>query len=209
MDPQLQEKVLAGAKPIECRPADLLQPEFKTQKNELLKIAKKEGVTLKNEIEDTLTYALFPQVGWKFIKNRKNPAAFEPAPTLNKQAPSSEVVQSNSGVFTVEVEDKSYVVRVSEGGEISDINGLKQTTGDGKHKSFAEKGSEIVAPLAGNVFTVNVSVGQKVKEGDTVLVLEAMKMETNIRASDSGTVSEIKVESGDAVKVGDVLLTLT
>ena len=209
MDPQLQEKVLAGAKPIECRPADLLQPEFKTQKNELLKIAKKEGVTLKNEIEDTLTYALFPQVGWKFIKNRNNPAAFEPAPTLNKQAPSSEVVQSNSGVFTVEVEDKSYVVRVSEGGEISDINGLKQTTGDGKHKSFAEKGSEIVAPLAGNVFTVNVSVGQKVKEGDTVLVLEAMKMETNIRASDSGTVSEIKVESGDAVKVGDVLLTLT
>ena len=209
MDPQLQEKVLAGAKPIECRPADLLQPEFETQKNELLKIAKKEGVTLKNEIEDTLTYALFPQVGWKFIKNRNNPAAFEPAPTLNKQAPSSEVVQSNSGVFTVEVEDKSYVVRVSEGGEISDINGLKQTTGDGKHKSFAEKGSEIVAPLAGNVFTVNVSVGQKVKEGDTVLVLEAMKMETNIRASDSGTVSEIKVESGDAVKVGDVLLTLT
>ena len=209
MDPQLQEKVLAGTKPIECRPADLLQPEFETQKNELLKIAKKEGVTLKNEIEDTLTYALFPQVGWKFIKNRKNPAAFEPAPTLNKQAPSSEVVQSNSGVFTVEVEDKSYVVRVSEGGEISDINGLKQTTGDGKHKSFAEKGSEIVAPLAGNVFTVNVSVGQKVKEGDTVLVLEAMKMETNIRASDSGTVSEIKVESGDAVKVGDVLLTLT
>ena len=209
MDQQLQEKVLAGAKPIECRPADLLQPEFETQKNELLKIAKKEGVTLKNEIEDTLTYALFPQVGWKFIKNRKNPAAFEPAPTLNKQAPSSEVVQSNSGVFTVEVEDKSYVVRVSEGGEISDINGLKQTTGDGKHKSFAEKGSEIVAPLAGNVFTVNVSVGQKVKEGDTVLVLEAMKMETNIRASDSGTVSEIKVESGDAVKVGDVLLTLT
>ena len=60
-----------------------------------------------------------------------------------------------------------------------------------------------------NVFTVNVSVGQKVKEGDTVLVLEAMKMETNIRAGDSGTVSEIKVESGDAVKVGDVLLTLT
>ena len=209
MDPQLQEKVLAGARPIECRPADLLQPEFETQKNELLKIAKKEGVTLKNEIEDTLTYALFPQVGWKFIKNRNNPTAFEPAPTLSKQTPSSEVMHSSSGVFTVEVEDKSYVVRVSEGGEISDINGLKQIAGDGKQKSSAEKDSEIVAPLAGNVFTVNVSVGQKINEGDTVLVLEAMKMETNIRAGDSGTVSEIKVESGDAVKVGDVLLTLT
>ena len=66
----------------------------------------------------------------------------------------------------------------------------------------------MVAPLAGNVFTINATVGQVVNEGDTVLVLEAMKMETEIRASESGTVSEIKVESGDAVKVGDVLLTL-
>ena len=67
----------------------------------------------------------------------------------------------------------------------------------------------MVAPLAGNVFTINVSVGQIINEGDTVLVLEAMKMETDIRASVSGTVSEISVQAGDAVKVGDVLLTLS
>ncbi len=205
VDSQLQEKVLAGAAPIECRPADLLQPEFETQKNELLTMAKKEGVTLKNEIEDTLIYALFPQVGWKFIKNRNNPSAFEPAPTLNKNAPKTEIAHSDSGVFTVEVENKTYVVRVSEGGVISDTKALNQTTDDGKRKSLA---GEVVAPLAGNVFTINATVGQLVNEGDTVLVLEAMKMETEIRASESGTVSEIKVESGDAVKVGDVLLTL-
>ena len=205
VDSQLQEKVLAGAAPIECRPADLLQPEFETQKNELLTMAKKEGVTLKNEIEDTLIYALFPQVGWKFIKNRNNPSAFEPAPTLNKNAPKTEIANSDSGVFTVEVENKTYVVRVSEGGVISDTKALNQTTDDGKRKSLA---GEVVAPLAGNVFTINATVGQLVNEGDTVLVLEAMKMETEIRASESGTVSEIKVESGDAVKVGDVLLTL-
>ena len=205
MNSQLQEKVLAGATPIECRPADLLQPEFETQKNELLKIAKKEGVTLKNEIEDTLTYALFPQVGWKFIKNRNDPSAFEPAPTLNKNTRKLETTRSDSGVFTVEVENKTYVVRVSEGGVISDTETLNQATDDGKRKSPA---GEVVAPLAGNVFTINATVGQVVNEGDTVLVLEAMKMETEIRASESGTVSEIKVESGDAVKVGDVLLTL-
>ena len=67
----------------------------------------------------------------------------------------------------------------------------------------------MVAPLAGNVFTINVKVGQIINEGDTVLVLEAMKMETDIRAGEAGIVSEIKVETGDAVKVGDVLLTLT
>tara|TARA_Y100000814_G_scaffold110787_2_gene78310 strand:- start:5339 stop:7108 length:1770 start_codon:yes stop_codon:yes gene_type:complete len=205
MNSQLQEKVLAGATPIECRPADLLQPEFETQKNELLTMAKKEGVTLKNEIEDTLIYALFPQVGWKFIKNRNDPSAFEPAPTLNKNARKLENTRSDSGVFTVEVENKTYVVRVSEGGVISDTEALNQATDDGKRKSPAR---EVVAPLAGNVFTVNATVGQVVNEGDTVLILEAMKMETEIRASESGTVSEIKVESGDAVKVGDVLLTL-
>ena len=205
MNSQLQEKVLAGATPIECRPADLLQPEFETQKNELLTMAKKEGVTLKNEIEDTLIYALFPQVGWKFIKNRNDPSAFEPAPTLNKNARKLENTRSDSGVFTVEVENKTYVVRVSEGGVISDTEALNQATDDGKRKSPA---GEVVAPLAGNVFTINATVGQVVNEGDTVLILEAMKMETEIRASESGTVSEIKVESGDAVKVGDVLLTL-
>ena len=72
MDSELQKKVLGNSEPIECRPADLLSPEFETQRSDLLAIAKKEGVTLKNEIEDTLTYALFPQVGWKFIKNRNN-----------------------------------------------------------------------------------------------------------------------------------------
>ena len=95
-----------------------MQPEFETQKNELLTMAKKEGVTLKNEIEDTLIYALFPQVGWKFIKNRNDPYAFEPAPTLNKNARKLETTRSDSGVFTVEVENKTYVVRVSEGGVI-------------------------------------------------------------------------------------------
>ena len=58
------------------------------------------------------------------------------------------------------------------------------------------------------MFTINVSVGQIISEGDTVLVLEAMKMETDIRANISGTVSEVSVQAGDAVKVGDVLLTL-
>ena len=104
MDSELQKKVLGNLEPIECRPADLLSPEFETQRSDLLAIAKKEGVTLKNEIEDTLTYALFPQVGWKFIKNRNNPAAFEPLPTENNNpAKIPETSSSKPGVFTVEV----------------------------------------------------------------------------------------------------------
>ena len=210
MDSELQEKVLGNSEPIECRPADLLSPEFETQRSDLLAIAKKEGVTLKNEIEDTLTYALFPQVGWKFIKNRNNPAAFEPLPTENHNPTKiSETSSSKPGVFTVEVGKQAYVVRVTEGGAISESNVPVKSDEITQPKSTFGATSEVVAPLAGNVFTINVSVGQRINEGDTVLVLEAMKMETDIRASVSGTVSEISVQAGDAVKVGDVLLTLS
>ena len=210
MDSELQKKVLGNSEPIECRPADLLSPEFETQRSDLLAIAKKEGVTLKNEIEDTLTYALFSQVGWKFIKNRNNPAAFEPLPTEdNNPAKIPETSSSKPGVFTVEVGKKAYVVRVTEGGVISEPNIALKSNEITQPKSTSGATSEVVAPLAGNVFTINVSVGQIINEGDTVLVLEAMKMETDIRASVSGTVSEISVQAGDAVKVGDVLLTLS
>ena len=210
MDSELQKKVLGNSEPIECRPADLLSPEFETQRSDLLAIAKKEGVTLKNEIEDTLTYALFPQVGWKFIKNRNNPAAFEPLPTENNNpAKIPETSSSKPGVFTVEVGKQAYVVRVTEGGVISEPNIPVKSDEITQPESTSGATSEVVAPLAGNVFTINVSVGQIIDEGDTVLVLEAMKMETDIRASVSGTVSEISVQAGDAVKVGDVLLTLS
>ena len=210
MDSELQKKVLGNLEPIECRPADLLSPEFETQRSDLLAIAKKEGVTLKNEIEDTLTYALFPQVGWKFIKNRHNPAAFEPLPTENNNpAKIPQTSSSKPGVFTVEVGKEAYVVRVTEGGVISEPNVPVKSDEITQPKSTSGATSEVVAPLAGNVFTINVSVGQIINEGDTVLVLEAMKMETDIRASVSGTVSEISVQAGDAVKVGDVLLTLS
>ena len=210
---ELQKKVLAGSDPIECRPADLLEPEFEKQKIELLTLAKKERVAIKNEIDDTLTYALFPQAGWKFIKNRGNPSMFEPKPGDEKKEPSvSTSEKRDPEVYTVEVENKSYVVRVTEGLGVTNIEPARMNVPDitgANAKQAGDKGAtKVTAPLAGNVFTVNVNIGQVVSEGDTVLVLEAMKMETDIRANGSGKVAEIKVESGDAVKVGDVLLTL-
>ena len=210
---ELQNKVLAGSDPIECRPADLLEPEFEKQKIELLTLAKKERVAIKNEIDDTLTYALFPQAGWKFIKNRGNPSMFEPKPSDEKKEPNvSTSEKRDPGVYTVEVENKSYVVRVTEGLGVTKIDPAKKNMPDITDANAKQAGdkatTEVTAPLAGNVFTVNVNIGQDVSEGDTVLVLEAMKMETDIRANGSGKVTEIKVESGDAVKVGDVLLTL-
>ena len=211
---ELQEKVLNGEHPIDGRPADQLEPEFEKQKSDLLVLAKKEGVTLVNEEEDTLTYALFPQIGWKFLKNRNNPSVFEPVPTADDVAVKESIQSSKkSGVYTVDVEGKSYLVRVTDSGKISEIEESKPIAGNIPDPETAaqqkSKPIEITAPLAGNVFTIQVNVGDQVTKGDTILILEAMKMETVIRANKSGKVSIINVESGDSVKVGDVLLTLS
>ncbi|HSX86476.1 MAG TPA: sodium-extruding oxaloacetate decarboxylase subunit alpha, partial [Pseudomonas sp.] len=82
---ELQARVLDGAEAITCRPADLLDAEMDKLTAELQGLAKEKGIKLaKDEIDDVLTYALFPQIGLKFLENRGNPAAFEPVPTGNE-----------------------------------------------------------------------------------------------------------------------------
>ena len=209
---ELQEKVLDGGEAITCRPADLIEPEFEKQKAELLAIAKDEGITLANEVDDTLTYALFPQAGLKFLKNRNNPDAFEPAPTGEVAAPASAPAASagGDGVYTVEVQGQAYVVKVTEGGDVSQLAEVTAAapTSASVAPAASGPGTSVPAPLSGDVIKVVVAVGNTVAEGDLVLVLEAMKMETEIRSTSAGTVTEINVKAGDAVKVGDSLLAL-
>ena len=79
---ELQAKVLGDSEAITCRPADVLEPELNKLEAELDELVAAESATLASDkVDDVLTYALFPQVGFKFIKNRNNPDAFEPAPT--------------------------------------------------------------------------------------------------------------------------------
>ncbi|WP_312724752.1 sodium-extruding oxaloacetate decarboxylase subunit alpha [Stutzerimonas kunmingensis] len=207
---ELQARVLEGAEVITCRPADLLQPEMDRLTAELKGIAKEKGIKLATDsIDDVLTYALFPQIGLKFLENRGNPSAFEPAPTGGDLPPRE---AGKPEVYTVEVNGKSFVVQVSDGG---DIEGIKPLGADGGVTS-AVAGSAAVpatgetqaAPLAGNIFKVLVQPGQLVQEGDLVMILEAMKMETEIRAFKAGTVASVSVKVGDAVSVGDSLLSI-
>ena len=82
VDAELQARVLDGKEAITCRPADLLDPELDKLSVELQEIAVEKNITLAEDtIDDVLTYALFPQIGLKFLENRNNPDAFEPAPT--------------------------------------------------------------------------------------------------------------------------------
>ncbi|MBF8162413.1 sodium-extruding oxaloacetate decarboxylase subunit alpha [Ectopseudomonas hydrolytica] len=205
---ELQARVLDGGEAITCRPADLLEAEMDKLTAELKGIAQEKGIKLAaDEIDDVLTYALFPQIGLKFLENRGNPAAFEPAPT-GKEAPAREAGKPE--VYTVEVNGKSFVVQVGEGG---DIEGIKPVGGTASAAPAAAPvaaggGEPQAAPLAGNIFKVLVQPGQAVEEGQLVIILEAMKMETEIRAFKSGTVGAVNVKVGDAVAVGASLLTI-
>ncbi|WP_345842551.1 sodium-extruding oxaloacetate decarboxylase subunit alpha [Shewanella algae] len=215
---ELQQRVLQGAEPVSCRPADLLAPELEHLRAELAEKALAQGLSLSEERDDdVLTYALFPQIGLQFIKNRGNPAAFEPKPEL--EAPLLQTTQTKAAtggrkpeVYTVDVQGQRFVVQVSEGGDISQVAPLPVAEPQAAPVQAPAVASgpelEMSAPLSGNIFKVQVAAGDSVRAGDVVIILEAMKMETEIRAQADGVVSRILVKEGDAVSVGTKLLAL-
>ncbi|EAM3441040.1 biotin/lipoyl-binding protein, partial [Salmonella enterica] len=205
----LQARVLEGAAPVTCRPADLLKPELAELEADVRRQAQEKGIQLAgNAIDDVLTVALFPQMGLKFLENRHNPAAFEPLPQAEAAQPAAAPAKAAaSGIYTVEVEGKAFVVKVSDGGDISQLTAAVPASAPAA-AAPAGAGTPVTAPLAGNIWKVIATEGQTVAEGDVLLILEAMKMETEIRAAQAGTVRGIAVKSGDAVSVGDTLMTL-
>ncbi len=206
---ELQARVLEGAEPVTCRPADLLENELDKLVADVKTLAGEKGFKLADAaIDDALIYALFPQIAPKFLENRGNPDAFEPAPTGKESA----VVTTVEGeeIYTVKVDGGEYTVTVSNGGDVTGIAQIGGASAPAAAPAAAAigGGDPMPAPLAGNIWKVHVAPGQQVQEGDLMLILEAMKMETEIRAPKTGTIGSVSVKEGDAVTVGDTLLTI-
>lgn len=208
----LQNRVLDGNDVITCRPADLLDPEVDKLSSELQELASEKNITLADDvIDDVLTYALFPQIGLKFLENRNNPEAFEPVPTkqaavkASEPAPKASASATAPESYAVSVDGKVYDVVVAPGGSIESVS---VPVGDEAIKQSASISAEetLNAPLAGNIFKVLVSEGDHVEAGDVVIIMEAMKMETEVRASTSGQIVSLYTKEGDSVAVGDALL---
>jgi oxaloacetate decarboxylase alpha subunit len=168
-------------------------------------------------IEDVLTYALFPQVGLKFLENRNNPAAFEPPPGKDEAAKSApadaqaaHAAPAGPERYQVTVNGRIYAVEVAAGGAIHSIEAKAQAGATAAPALAApEAAAEPVnSPLTGTIVKVLVRRGLPVRKGDIVIILEAMKMETEIRAPRDGEISDIAVREGDAVEVGRKLLEL-
>ena len=206
-DADLQARVLDGAEAITCRPADLLEPELEKQTKELTRIADERGIQLADDVvDDVLTYALFPQVGIKFLENRNNPDAFEPVPDPSAVVSVSAPAKTQS-VYSVRVNGRTYSVEVAEGGELTDVRPSAAATSSAA-SSGAVTGDTVAAVLAGNIFRVLVAPGDTVSKGQALLVVEAMKMETAISAPRAGTITGVFVSEGDIVKVGEPLVAI-
>ncbi|MBF0383689.1 MAG: oxaloacetate decarboxylase, partial [Magnetococcales bacterium] len=220
MNKELQSRVLEdGEEPLTCRPADKLKPEVDKLSAELEKIVKEKSVRRADAfIDDVLTYALFPAVGLKFLENRDNPDAFEPFPSVDDVAPAkaakaAEPAKSAPSAvenYRVVVNGAAYDVEVGPGGAVSQATPAAAAPAAAPVPAPAASGGgeAVPAPLAGNVVRVDVHVGSQVNEGDVIVIVEAMKMETEVRAPRSGAVASIAVKAGDTVAVGDPLLTL-
>jgi len=223
-DTALQQRILAAAEVVECRPADRLEPEIDKLSKELQDIAYRKNIRLADDvIDDVLSYALFPQVALKFLENRDNPDAFEPCPLsddtlIDKNNTPQSASANDEGIYTVTVDGQEYVVQVNDGGDIiqgpvaqqssdSAVDNIHKRSSHGK--SVLTEGEPVSAPLSGQIVKITVRKNQTVEAGDVLIILEAMKMETEISASKDGIITEINAREGDAVNVGDSLVTIS
>lgn len=155
---ELQQRVLEGGEPITCRPADNLSPEMDKLGSELKDHAQSDGIRLadgEQQVDDVLTYALFPQIGLKFLKNRDNPDAFEPEPQAAEAESASmpakaeskaPVASSGPETYTVKLNGKAFVVEVAEGGDINDVKEQAAGSATPQESAPAPSGEAITAP---------------------------------------------------------------
>ena len=204
----LQARVLDGAEPITGRPADLIEPEVEKLSKELATIAKDKKIRLADAVvDDVLTYALFPQIGLRFLQNRDNPDAFEPVPDPQAARPKASNADGPA-VYDVRVNGKTYTVEVADSGQLASVQAVAGGKKAAAPAAAAGTGDAVKAVLAGNIFKVHVTPGQEIAEGEPLLVVEAMKMETVVSAPRTGTVTDVHVAEGDIVAVGDPLVAI-
>jgi pyruvate carboxylase subunit B len=188
----IQNLIIGEDEVITVRPADLLEPAYEKLKEE----AEKGGLVKKEE--DILTYILYPAIAPSFLKNERTLEEIPKKQSVSKPAsdmPSQMEVEVDGEIFSVRI--------VSVGGSKVEVTGITP-----QKIPRGEFAGGVKSNIQGMVLKVLVSRGATVKKGDTLLVLEAMKMENPIHSPVDGRVTEIFVDTGDVVQNGDVLLVV-
>lgn len=199
VDQKLQDKVLGDEDPITCRPADLIdENEYKLTKEKYLKSLEENNINVDDTEENILIYTLFPEIGLKFLENKENKDYFEKSPT--------QLSEEKNGYYKVVIDETDYLVKYSQTDEPEIINGNSNSELQLNNEPVSdETGMVVNAPLAGNIFRIEKNVGDTVSDDETIIVLEAMKMETTIKTPTSGKIKQIFIKNGDKVQSGDPL----
>ena len=213
----LQKKAVGNEEIIESRPADALKPELDKLRNDIGELAQSE--------EDVLTYAMFPDLGREFLQQRQD-GELKPEPLLPASDASSNDNEPIATEFKVDVHGESYDIAITGVGDVGggkrkfyiSIDGMPEEVtfealneyikeGGGGRKKASSPG-DATAPLPGNVVEVLVAEGDEVEAGQALLVMEAMKMETELMANVAGTVKAVHVSKGDRVTPGETLIEI-
>ncbi len=224
IDPLVRQKAIGNEEVIDCRPADLIDDEMEKLRQQIDTLAESE--------EDVLTYAMFPEIGKEFLQLRKDnalvPEPLEPVQTKNDSGIATPIE------FNITMHGETYHIKLTGSGISAEakrpyyltVDGLPEEIivetldellpnaaqspgGAGGKRPKASKPGHVTASMPGTIIEIMVNKGDQVKAGDTVLITEAMKMETEVHAAVSGKVTEIWVEKGDSVNPDEALIEIS
>ncbi len=226
VNPTLQQQAIGNEELIDCRPADLLKPELERLRHEIGELAPVD--------EDVLTYAMFPEIGRSFLEQRAagtlQPEALEPAPIQGdaRTAPTEFNIAVHGETYHVKVTgtghknqaDRHFYFTIDDVPEEVVVETLDEVVLTGGAQGAVKKAivgrrpkptqpGHVTTSMPGNIVDVLIKEGDCVVAGQSLLVTEAMKMETEIQAPISGTVTALYVIKGDAVNPDEVLLEIT
>lgn len=215
VDQELQRRAVGSEELITERPANLIPREFSD-------LGKQVGDLAETE-EDVLTYAMFPDQARSFLEQRRDgtlePEALEPVPGKGGGGPVSTQ-------FQITVHGESYDIHVTGANSADEsrrrfymtVDGVPEeieleSTGQEGGSSASGRGrateeGHVTTSMPGNIVDVLVKDGDEVSAGDPVLIIEAMKMETEVKATVSGTVQAVHIKKGDRVSPGEILIEI-
>ena len=216
---ELQKIILKSERPLTCRPGELLEPvDFEMKKVEL---EKKLGHQVSHR--DTLSAVLYPGVFEEFDRFRQDHSdtSFLPTPvffygldigdevTIDIEAGKTLIVKLNAIGRVREDGTRHIYFELNGEPRSATVTDLAAVVDETSHvKADPDNGHEIGAPMPGRIFKLMVQVGDQISAGDVVVVTEAMKMETNVKATKSGTVRELMFSEGAQIEQGDLLAIL-
>ena len=197
----LQQSSIGDLAVISCRPADLIGDNYNGIVDAFNAALRDKDLQVTASDENILTYAMFPEIGLAFFEHQSDSEFFEAEP--------AGIIEKSDQSYLVSIDHQEYSVTVKSDHSI-DINGSSKKSGNEELSPLAQVGQGLIisAPLGGNIFKVIAQAGQSLEADATVLILEAMKMETEIKSPRVGTVTKIFAQSGDSVKPGDPLFEI-